>query len=206
MTGQADAIAELQGRIAAGAPQPISDLLDSLDEPTRLAAVYSLDRPQQRALWRAADGFRPVRILDLVPAGTPDLTAVRHYGKNTLPMFRMFEKRFYRPSGQDAAHPKELGGANFQSLQPLTGPGYFVAYDSPSRPEVLVDYYRVPTEKPSDFFPIEENKRNRGGLVYGYMIDTLRRVSEHVTIGSAAKHGKDINSWFVLCREVGART
>jgi len=204
MTGSTDVSAELQGRIAAGAPQPISDLLDSLDEPKRLEALYSLDRPQQRALWRAVDGFRSVRILDMVPAGTPDLTAVKHYGKNSLPMFRLFEKRFYRPDGQDPSKPSELGGANFQAIQLLTGPGYFVATDSPSRPEVLVDYYRVPKVKPADFFPIEENRRNRGGLIYGYMIDTLRRVSEHITIGSAAKHGKDIGSYFVLCRQAGA--
>jgi hypothetical protein len=33
------------------------------------------------------------------------------------------------------------------------------------------------------------------------MIDTVRGVSEHVTIGSAARKGKDIGSWFILCRE-----
>lgn len=204
MTGN-EAIAELHRLIEAGAPQPISDLLDKLQEPERLEAVRSLSRSTQRKLWNAVDGFREVRITDMVPPSTPDLKAVRHYGKNSLPMFRLFEKRFYRPGGQDPAHPVELGGANFQSIQLLTGPGYFVAVDSPKRPEVLVDYYRVPKVKPDDFFPIEENRRNRGGLVYGYMIDTLRRVSEHVTIGSAAKHGKDIGAYFVLCREQGAR-
>jgi hypothetical protein len=34
------------------------------------------------------------------------------------------------------------------------------------------------------------------------MTDTLRRVSEHVTIGSAARKGKDLGSWFLLTREV----
>ena len=121
-----------EGPIEAGAPQPISDLLDSLDEPTRIAATRALDRPLQRKLWKAADGFREVRVLDMVPAETPDLTAVRHYGINSLPLFRLFEKRFYRPGGQDPAHPSELGGANFQSIQALTGPGYFVAVDSPN--------------------------------------------------------------------------
>jgi hypothetical protein len=33
------------------------------------------------------------------------------------------------------------------------------------------------------------------------MVDTLRRVSEHVTIGSAARNGRDLGSWFILCRE-----
>jgi len=201
MTESTQAIAELHARIEAGAPQPISDLLDGLGEPTRIAAVRSLSRAQQRKLWRAVDGFRSVRLLDMVPASTPDLSAVRHYGKKSLPLFLLFEKRFYRPTGLDPKSPSELGGANFQSIQLLTGPGYFVAVDSPDRPEVLVDYYRVPKVKPDDFLPIEENRRNRGGLVYGYMIDTLRRVSEHVTVGSAAKHGKDIGAYFVLCRQ-----
>lgn len=208
MTGSTEAqaaIAELHRLIEAGAPQPISDLLDRLPEDARIAAVRSLARGQQRKLWKVVDGFREVRIIDMVPSGTPDLTAVTHYGKNSLPMFRLFEKRFYRPGGQDPHKPTELGGANFQSIQLLTGPGYFVAVDSPKRPEVLVDYYRVPKVKPDDFFPIEENRSNRGGLVYGYMIDTLRRVSEHVTIGSAAKHGKDIGAYFMLCREAVAK-
>jgi hypothetical protein len=37
--------------------------------------------------------------------------------------------------------------------------------------------------------------------VYGFMVDTLRRVSLHVTIGSAARNGRDLGSWFVLVRE-----
>jgi len=32
-------------------------------------------------------------------------------------------------------------------------------------------------------------------------VDRLRRVSEHVTIGSAIKNGREIGSWFLLCRE-----
>ena len=48
---------------------------------------------------------------------------------------------------------------------------------------------------------IRSNERGLGRLVYGFMVDTLRRVSEHVTIGSAARKGKDLGSWFILCRE-----
>ena len=47
-------------------------------------------------------------------------------------------------------------------------------------------------------------RRNEIGLsrfVYGHMIDTLRRVSEHVTIGSAARKGRELGSWFVLARQ-----
>ena len=44
-------------------------------------------------------------------------------------------------------------------------------------------------------------KRGLSRFVYGFMVDTLRGVSEHVTIGSAARRGKDHGSWFILCRE-----
>ena len=183
------------------ATQTVSDFLDSLAEHARIAASRSLDRQAQRALWKLVDGFRPLRLTDMVPAKAPPLHAIQHFGRNTLPVFTLFEKRFYRAEGRDPSAPGELGGANFQSIQFLTGPGYFVAREDAARGEVLVDYNHVPTTAPSDFSPIVPNKGNRSGLVYGQMIDTLRRVSEHVTIGSAAKNGKPIGSWFTLCRK-----
>lgn len=193
---------ELQRMIRqAAAAAAIQDFLEALGEPARIAALRSLGRSLQRALWNTVDGFRPVRLTDLVPEACPELTAVRHFGRNTLLLFTRFEKRFYRYSGSDPSAPEELGGANFLSIQQLTGPGYFVAREDTVRGEVLVDYTRAPTTAPADFMPIVENKRNRSGLVYGGMIDTLRGVSEHVTIGSAAKRGKDIGSWFTLCRQ-----
>jgi hypothetical protein len=181
-------------------PHIIARFLDALAEPARIAASRSLDRSLQRALWSLVEGFRPVRLTDLVPPSTPELTAVRHYGRNTLPLFTLFEKRFYRGAGVDPNDPRELAGANFQTLQPLTGPGYFTVQEDPARGELLVDYRRVPNAAPVGFAPIAPNKGNRSGLVYGGMVDTLRRVSEYVTIGSAAKRGKDLGSYFTLCR------
>ena len=86
-------------------------------------------------------------------------------------------------------------------MAPITGPGYFVALPSERAGEVIVDYRRVPTTHPSDWPDVKPNDRGLSRFVYGFMIDTLRRVSEHVTIGSAARKGKDLGSWFVLCRE-----
>lgn len=200
------AIAELHARILETPPnlKAITALLDGLSESDRIAATRSLTRSLQRTLYKIVDGYLPVRLVDMVPPGIAGMTAVRHFGKNTMPMFTLFEKRFYRLPNNDASAPKELGGANFQSIQALTGPGYFVAVDDPKKPEVLVDYYRVPNVAPDGFLKIVPNKGNRSGLVYGSMIDTLRRVSEHVTIGSAAKHGKNIGAYFMLCREEAA--
>ncbi len=72
---------------------------------------------------------------------------------------------------------------------------------SEERPEILVDYHHVPGVRPEGWPPIRPNDRGLSRFVYGFMIDTLRRVSEHVTIGSAARAGKDMGSWFVLSRE-----
>jgi len=194
---------ELNARLAAAQPDPaaIASLLDGLDHERRVEAVRSLGRQQQRSLYRAVDGFRPVALTDLVPPGRDDFATVRHFGRNTLPAFSLFEKRFTRPPGQDREKPEELFGFNFQAMQPVTGPGYFIAQQDPNRPEVWVDYTRVPQSHPDGWPEIRPNERGLSRFVYGYMVDTLRGVTEHVTIGSAARKGRDLGSWFVLCRE-----
>jgi len=194
---------ELAARLAERPvePQRIAALFDGLRHAERVAAVRSLDRAAQRSLYAAVEGFRPVRLVDLVPSGVADLVTVRHFGRNTLPVFTHFEKRFCRPRGADREKPGELHGFNFQALQPLTGPGYFVAREDPGRPEVWIDYTRVPGTHPDGWPEIRSNETGLARFVYGFMVDTLRGVTEHVTIGSAARRGRELGSWFVLCRE-----
>jgi hypothetical protein len=182
-------------------PARIASLLDEMTHAARVAAVRSLGRSQQRGLYEAVGGFRPLRLEHLVPPATGDFTPVRHFGKNTLPLFTHFEKRFCRPRGEDSVKPAELYGFNFQTMQPVTGPGYFVAREDPNRPEVWVDYNAVPPEHPEGWPAIRRNEVGLSRFVYGFMVDTLRGVSEHVSIGSAARKGKDLGSWFILCRE-----
>ena len=198
-----DPASELIGRLRDTAVDrdAIARLLDGLSHDDRVAAVRALGRGEQRRLYAAVDGFLPVRLEELVPPALADLATVRHYGRNTLPAFTLFEKRFCRPRGEDPSKPGALFGFNFQSLSPLTGPGYFVARPVPGRPEVDIDYRELPHEHPPGWPEIKSNERGLGRFVYGFMVDTLRRVSEHVTIGSAAKNGKPIGSWFVLVRE-----
>ncbi len=182
-------------------PIDIARFLDGLTGPERVTAIRSVGRADQRRLFEAVDRHAPVRLVDLVPAGAGELVPVRHYGKNTLPLFSFFEKRFTRPPGEDAQQPSRLYGFNFQSLSPITGPGYFVAVEHPEREEVLIDYRRLPSTHPEGWPEVRSNERGLSRFVYGLMVDTLRRVSEHVTIGSAARDGKDLGSWFLLCRE-----
>jgi len=203
MAGVPDPGAELRVLTAEAPVEPrrVARFLDGLAHAERVAAVRSLGRSEQRRLFDAVAGSLPLGLADLVPPASADLEPVRHYGRNTLPAFTLFEKRFCRPGGADRQKPGELWGYNHQSTSWATGPGYFVAVADPGRPEVLIDYTRLPEGRAPGWPEIRPNARGLSRFVYGFMVDRLRRVSEHVTIGSAARHGRDLGSWFALCRE-----
>jgi hypothetical protein len=194
---------ELVGRLRESSIKmvDVARFLDDLSGEDRIQAIRSLAAKDQRRLYEVSDGFSAVRLVDIVPSSTSDLGIVRHYGKNSLPFFTEFEKRFSRAPGISPESPNELMGFNFQTMSPITGPGYFIATEDVKRGEVVVDYRRVPDCHPEGWPEIQGNERWVARLVYGFMIDTLRRVSEHVTIGSASRDGKDLGNWFVLCRE-----
>lgn len=165
----------------------------------RVAITESIDAKTQARIWDACEG-RSVTTAEMVP---PDFGARRpiiFHGKNSLPMFTRFQKRFCR--SDDGA---ELWGYNYQPvgwLAPLTGPGYFVAYDSPEGPGgVAVDYTRIPTGRPDEWPEIHDNTYRLSRFIYNGMIDYLRRVSPHLLIGRATKGGKDMPNYFLLCRE-----
>jgi hypothetical protein len=175
----------------------VSALLDGLSPEARVHATLAMRAREQRALWHAAAGVYEITAEHLVPFGLPAETTVRHFGRNTMPAFSRFEKRFYRTAQGD------VFGANFQTMSPLTGPGYFRARARPEQRELLLDGARdaLPAHAPSGWPAIVPNERGFSRLVYGFLVDHLRRVSEHVTIGEPVRHGKPLGSWFILCRE-----
>jgi len=187
-----------QSMILRGAqPRELAGYLDSLDHRGRLACTRSLGAAHLRKLYDLVEGFRIITIDDLVPKSAGARNPVRHYGKNSLPAFTIFEKRFLRPE-KDA---QELWGYNHQALAPVTGNGYFIAVNAPDRPEVDIDYHRVPSEWPAGWPEPRSNERGISTLVYAYMIDKLRGVTEYVSIGRAWKKGKVQSAWFILCKE-----
>ena len=180
---------------AATKPQRVADLLDALSHDDRVAAVRSLGSKHLHRMWDLVDGFGELTLEYYIPKGTQPLTEVRHYGKNSLPAFTIFEKRFY------LLNEAELGGANFNNISWFTGPGYYVAAEDKDRKEIVIDYRKLPDKKPEGWPAIKSNTSGVSTLVYGNMVDTTRRVSAHVSIGAAAKHGKDMGARFVLCRQ-----
>ena len=174
-------------------------LFNAASPEHRLTAVRSFKPRQQRRLFDAAAG-RPVTTTDIVADGTPPLTEVIHEGQNTLPAFRSFQKRFCLPSEEHRPTDRRvLWGYNHQTFSGITGPGYFVAYDDPENAEVVIDYRELPPERPEQWPPILTNSARLGRFVYAGMVDRLRRVSDHVTIGRAYKK-KPMNAFFTLVR------
>jgi hypothetical protein len=177
----------------------VAEFVEALGPAERLRAIRALSGKDQERLWDLADGRR-VQLTDMVPADCQPGWMVRHYGKNSLPAFTEFEKRFRLADRGETANT-ELWGYNFQRLARLTGPGYFVADEDPETHSIAIDYHRVPAFGTAGWPPLRANTAGVvSSLVYGRMIDHMRKVSEHVTVGRAYKNGKWQPNWFVLCR------
>lgn len=167
--------------------------LDKASATARLDAVRKIGKSSQRKLFEGAVG-RPVDLEYMVPASVGTMKEVIHEGHNSLPMFTLFQKRFCRLPDEDA-----LAGYNEQAMRWATGPGYFVARQQGA--EIAIDYTRLPTQKVAEWPEIIPQSARLGRLVYYDMVDMLRRVSAHVTIGRAIKSGKLTENYFLLCRQ-----
>jgi hypothetical protein len=170
--------------------------LDDLEAPARQAAAQSLSGRQQAMLFEAAAGHRPLSLDDFAAPDLPPLTEVIHHGRNSLPLFRLFQKRFCRPDGETEV----LWGYNEQALKAVTGPGYFVVRKADPG-EVVIDYREVPPDRPPTWPTIAPNGRGLSRFVYAGMQDFMRGLSRHVSVGRAFRGGKWTDNWFVLCRE-----
>jgi hypothetical protein len=177
----------------------VADFLDGLQHGDRMTAITSLQgTKEQGKLYEINEGAPPVTLDELVP---PDMAALREviwHGKNSLPVFTHFQKRFCRPRGDRGS--QELWGYNHQTMGWVTGPGYFVCHQVGASP-AAIDYRVVPPEAPPGWPDVKRNDQGLSRLVYANMVDYLRRVSKHVLIGRAYKDGKEMPNWFLLCRE-----
>lgn len=175
----------------------VAQHLDALSSDERISQVRAIPGKLQAKLFAAARGYKALTFEDYVPGGHPDRTFVRHYGKNSLPAFSHFEKRFARPEAGGSV----LWGFNYSPMMGIVGPGHFVMRTGPDEGELHVDYYSIPDEQLDEAPPLKHNDQGLSTLVYGHMIDVLRGVSAHVSIGRAIKKGRETGNYFLLCRE-----
>lgn len=181
--------------IGAGADaSALAAYLDGLSSEARVREVQGLPGALLGPLYDACAKAAAFTLDDLVPPSLPAGQTVRYAGKNNLPLFRTFEKRFARTASGS------IIGFNFQTMSVFTGPGYFTV--TPAGNELLIDYTKVPgaDEAPSDWPKVQPNNRGLSHFVYKNLHDYCRRVSDDVVIGHATRLGKSMPQYFVLAR------
>jgi hypothetical protein len=188
---------------SAATIEKISDHLDQLDAAERQNQTLALNGSLQQELYSIAAQASAIDLAHFVPDDIQDGREVIHFGRNSQPAFRFFQKRWCRPTGA----PDELWGYNEAGVRPLIGPGYFVAHPtaeggSDPRGAIVVDYFKLPEgPMPGGWPKIKPNSSGLQMFVYNKTRDYMRRVSAHVSIGVAFRMEKRIMGYFVLCRE-----
>lgn len=163
---------------------PITEALEAASHAERVAWVRSLSGREQLALYALAEGSA-VTLDELVGE---EGQVVRHLGRNGLAAFNLFEKRFARLGDQVVGYNHNEFGALGGLAARVTGPGHYTAYPSPQQPgEIWIDYRKLPTTQHPEFPPLRDNERGLPGLVFGNMVDVLRKVSTGVFIGDSFK-------------------
>jgi hypothetical protein len=177
----------------------LAEILDGLGHEGRVHTMRTWNKKTMRALFDACAG-RSITLDHLVPSGVDANVEVIHDLRNTLPVFTDAQKRFAKVDGEDFP----MGGFNRQfGVARVSEPGYFVVSEGKDdhANELVIDYTKVPKSKPPSWPDIEANDSGfLNKVVWGGMVDYLRRVSTHVSIGRATKDGKAIGQYFALVR------
>lgn len=169
----------------------IYDHIRALPDDDRVQQVLALRGRLQSKLYTLVEGARSTSWSELIP--DTDCTA-KFEGRNSLPIFTRFQKRFFRTeTGQYAGYNHSPGIVTF-----FAGPGYFVPRDSEG--EVLCDYLQLPDIEPSDWPKKIPNRGRLRSIVFGNMVDYCRLVGPHTVVGKAFKYGKPLPQYFVLTR------
>lgn len=175
-------------------PQALCTLLDEATHQQRVTWTRSLPRKLLKVLYQTV-GQAPLSGEALVPSQLPKFSVVRHFGTNSMPSNRVFEKLMYRDE------QGQVCGRNHQTFSALTGPGYYTAGAVSNSPEWVLDYVTLPTTTPQGWPKVTNNARGISYFVFRGLRDTLRCVSEHVAVGEVARDGKYQGQYFILVRE-----
>ena len=172
--------------------------LDALSPDERVDQVVALKGRGLAKLWEIVAGAAPITLEEMVPLSEQ---GTRIYeGRNSLPTFSRFQKRFTRLS------TGQIIGYNHQTMAFVTGPGYFVVKPAPAdgehQGELYFDYTEfdsaAPSEAPDGWPTFKPNEAGLSRLVYAHMKDFCRRIARGVLIGKAFKNDVSQNAWFTL--------
>jgi hypothetical protein len=184
-------LTELVQERASG--KEIARYLNELSPNDRVQQVLSITGRGVKYLYDAAAGAEPLRLDEFVPED--EKGTVIFEGRNSLPLFTRFQKRFARMGGQ-------VIGYNHQTMSFVTGPGYFVVRaasgEGQHAEELYFDYTAAPPGEPAGWPPFRANDKGLSRLVYANMLDYCRRVANGVLVGKAYKLGVDQKAYFTL--------
>lgn len=173
----------------------LASILDEASPKDRVDAVLSVDGSLVGRLYELVGG-QALTINDIVPPTTPAGATVTFEGRNSLPVFSRFQKRFTRTA--DGL----VFGYNHQPLRlagMVTGPGYFRVLDAGAPDgELLFDYTLPPPFEPSGWPAYRPNDFGASRFVFMNLNDYVRRVATGVVVGAAFRNGKDQNAYFSL--------
>ena len=200
MTTATATMTSLRDLLRQGASRDmISSFLNGLSSEDRIDQALSLRTKEVARLYRAVEGGPKTMIGDFVPQDTPADRTIIFEGRNSLPTFSRFQKRFARLSSGQAV------GYNHQTMSFATGPGFFVVKDADDgghdiAGEAYFDYTDTPEAVPTGWPTYKPNDAGLSNLVYKNMKDYMRKVADNVYVGEAYKLGKTQKQFFILCR------
>jgi len=171
-----------------------SNILDESSHEDCLVWSRSLAQNELKKLYDAFENVKTISLETLLPQNAPAFDVVEHFGYNNLPFFRVFSKPMYRTS------QGVIAGRNAQFWEFLTGPGYFTVRQV-SEHELLVDYTLLPESKPESWPNIKSNARGLSFFVFRNLQDSLRAITDRITIGRASRCGKELPQYFILVRD-----
>ncbi len=180
------------------AREKIAEHLNGLGCRERMSQALALSGKEVGRLYNSCAGGPELTLEDIVPSDVPNDATVIFEGRNSLPAFTSFQKRFARVGDE------HIVGYNHQTMSMITGPGFFVvkpASDDADVPgELYFDYTSKPQKLPSAWPSYKPNSSGLSTLVYKDMKDYMRVAGKNVIVGKAFKRGKSQNVYFLLCR------
>jgi hypothetical protein len=190
----------LREMVERGAPAlDVSAFLDDLSPDRRIDQVLQVRGSLIRRMYDLAGGGAGLTLDDMAPSSTPAGATITYEGRNSLPAFSRFQKRFTRTA--DGL----VFGYNHQPapvVGAVTGPGYFVVStaDDQHPGELLFDYTKPPPFEPAGWPAWTPNESGLSRLVFMNLNDYVRAVAHGVVVGIAFKLGKDQDACFSLTR------